>query len=42
MEKQIDEFGVSKILVKDLWFELTERGLKYTGNKPILVERILL
>jgi len=41
-EKQTDEFGVSEMLVKDLRFELTERGLKHTGNKPVLVERLLL
>ena len=37
-----DEFGVSKMLVKNIRFDLTERGLKHTGNKPVLVERLLL
>ena len=41
-DKEKDEFGVSQMLVKDLKFELTERGLKHTGNKAELVARLLL
>ena len=40
-EKETDEFGVSQMLVKDLKYELTERGLKRTGNKAELVARLL-
>ena len=39
-EKATDEFGVSKMLVKDLRYELAERDLKRTGNKAELVARL--
>ena len=42
MDKQTDEFGVLQVKVKDLKFELTERGLKHTGNTAELVERLIL
>ena len=41
-DKEKDEFGVSQMLVKDLKFELSERGLKHTGNKAELAARLLL
>ena len=40
-EKETDEFGVSQMLVKDLKYELAERGLKRTKNKAELVVRLL-
>ena len=34
-------FDISKLTVKDLRLELTERGLLTTGLKPVLKERLL-
>ena len=40
-EKETDELGVSKMLVKDLRHELAERDLKWTGSKAESVARLL-
>lgn len=38
--KKFNEFGVLEIKINELLFELTKGGLKYTGNKQEMVERM--